>query len=180
VLAIVLVALSVGLDNFGAATAVGVSGVDRDLRLRIAIIFGAFEATMPVLGLFLGEAVAQHLGNKSRVLAGCVLGLVGLYGVFSGLRTEAGSEGGHAPSTGRLVLLGAALSIDNVAVGFALGSFHVNILAAALVIAAVSVALTLIGLEIGDRLGKRLGQRSELVGGVALILVGVAIATGLM
>jgi len=82
------------------------------------------------------------------------------------------------PSTGRIVVLGAALSIDNVAVGFALGAYHVNILAAAPVIALVSVALTLIGLEVGTRLAQTVGARSE-SGGAALILVGVAIATGL-
>jgi putative Mn2+ efflux pump MntP len=51
---------------------------------------------------------------------------------------------------------------------------------AALTIGAISVALSLLGLEIGRHLGKRLGQRSELVGGAVLILVGVAIGTGLL
>jgi putative Mn2+ efflux pump MntP len=76
------------------------------------------------------------------------------------------------------VLLGAALSIDNVAIGFALGTYRVNVLAAALVIGAVSVALTLTGLEVGSRLGERLGERAEYVGGAVLILIGLLIATG--
>jgi putative Mn2+ efflux pump MntP len=37
----------------------------------------------------------------------------------------------------------------------------------------------LLGLEVGSRLGERFGQRSELIGGVVLILVGVAVGTGL-
>ena len=37
-------------------------------------------------------------------------------------------------SRGRLVLTGAALSIDNLVVGFALGTYHVSIAMAALVI----------------------------------------------
>lgn len=43
VLALLLVALSIGLDNLGATTALGVSGVDRRLRLQVALIFGVFE-----------------------------------------------------------------------------------------------------------------------------------------
>lgn len=72
------------------------------------------------------------------------------------------------------------MSIDNLVVGFALGTDRVNLVVAAVTIAAVSVALSLLGLEIGGRLGERLGQRSELVGGVVLVLVGVAVASGLL
>jgi putative Mn2+ efflux pump MntP len=78
------------------------------------------------------------------------------------------------------VLIGAALSIDNIVIGFALGTYHVNIVAAALIIATVSVALSLVGLELGSRLGERLGRRGELVGGAVPILVGVAVGTGLL
>ena len=70
--------------------------------------------------------------------------------------------------------------VEGIVVGFALGTDRVNLVVAAVTIAAVSVALSLLGLEIGGRLGERLGQRSELVGGVVLILVGVAVASGLL
>ena len=66
-----------------------------------------------------------------------------------------------------------------IIVGFALGTYHVNLAIAVAVIAAVSVALSLVGLELGSRLGTRIGQRSDLVGGAVLIFVGVAIGTGL-
>jgi putative Mn2+ efflux pump MntP len=65
-------------------------------------------------------------------------------------------------------------------IGFALGAYHVNILTAAVVIAAVSVALSLLGLEVGGRLKNQLGRKSELVAGSVLILVGVAIGVGLL
>ena len=80
----------------------------------------------------------------------------------------------------RTIVLGAVLSIDNLAVGFALGDRRISIVLAALVIGVVSVALTLLGFELGERLGRRLGERSELVAGALLIGVGVAIATGVL
>jgi manganese efflux pump family protein len=180
VLAILLVAVSVGLDNFGAATAIGVSGVDGRLRWRIAVIFGIFEAAMPVLGLLVGDSVAQGLGSGAKVVAGSVLGVAGVYGIVSALMAKDGGKRKRELSTGRIVVLAAALSVDNLAVGFALGAYHLDILVAALVIASVSVALALLGLEVGTRLGQRLGERSELLGGVALILIGVAVGTGLL
>ena len=66
------------------------------------------------------------------------------------------------------MVTGAALSIDNLAVGFALGTFH------------VSVAMSLTGLELGHRIGARAGDRGELIGGLVLIGVGIAVAAGLV
>jgi len=180
VLALFLVAISVGLDNFGASTAIGMSGVDRSLRLRVTLIFGAFEAAMPVLGLELGHSLARDLGTGAKPIGGALLGLVGTYAILSELLGERDTAAGRERNVKRLVLIGAALSIDNLVIGFALGAYHVNIVVAALTIAAVSVALSLLGLEIGSHLGERLGPRSELVGGAVLILVGVAIGTGLL
>ncbi len=81
VVALLLVAASVGLDNLGAATALGVSGVDRKLRLRVALIFGMFEGAMPIIGLALGHSLSHALGALSLPdrgdLAGSCRGLCG-------------------------------------------------------------------------------------------------------
>jgi putative Mn2+ efflux pump MntP len=78
------------------------------------------------------------------------------------------------------VVTGAALSIDNLAAGFALGTFHVSLALAAVVIGAISVAMSLIGLELGNRIGARTGERGELLSGLVLIGVGVAVASGII
>jgi putative Mn2+ efflux pump MntP len=41
----VLTLLLVGLDNFAVAIDIGLTGVDRRVRLRIAVVFGLFEAS---------------------------------------------------------------------------------------------------------------------------------------
>jgi putative Mn2+ efflux pump MntP len=79
--ALLLVAVSVGLDNFAASTALGVSGVDRKLRLRIALIFGLFEGIMPLLGLAIGQSLAHHLATIGTPVAGGLLGLAGAYAI---------------------------------------------------------------------------------------------------
>jgi putative Mn2+ efflux pump MntP len=40
--------------------------------------------------------------------------------------------------------------------------------------------LSLIGLELGNRIGAKTGERSELLGGLVLIAVGIAGATGIL
>jgi putative Mn2+ efflux pump MntP len=178
---ILLVALSVGLDNLGAATAIGTSGVTARLRLRVAAVFGLFEAAMPVLGILLGHSVAASLGGATKAVAGGVLCAVGAYTIISELASHDDEDRSPAePSMRRLLILGVALSLDNLAIGFALGAYPVNIFLAALVIGVVSVALTLLGLELGQRIGSRLGRWSEVFGGGVLIAVGLAVATGVL
>ena len=182
--ALVLVAVSVGLSNFAAAIGIGVSGIDARTRLRVGVIFGLFETAMPILGLLLGRSLAATLGHAARWISAALLIATGLYTVIHALRGTARPED-QAPAapagqrTGRLLVTGAALSIDNLAVGFALGTFHINLAVAAVVIGAVSVTLSLIGLELGSRIGTRTGERGEFIGGVVLIGVGAVIAAGL-
>jgi putative Mn2+ efflux pump MntP len=180
VIALLLVAISVGLDNFAASTALGVTGVDRKLRLRVAMIFGIFEGVMPVVGLLIGRSLAHGLGGTAKPVAGTLLGLAGAYAIVTELLGERDSVKKQELTVRHLVLIGGALSIDNLVIGFALGAYHVNLVVAAVTIAGVSVALSLLGLEIGGQLGARLGRRSELVGGAVLVLVGVAIGVGLL
>jgi len=49
---------------------------------------------------------------------------------------------------------------------------------AAVIIGAVSVTMSLIGLELGSRIGTKTGERGELAGGLVLIGGGIAVATG--
>jgi len=181
VFALVLAAVSVGLSNFAAAVAIGVSGVDARRRIEVAVVFGVFEIGMPIVGLAVGNRLAHTLGGTARWVGGGLLVAAGLYGLVTGLR-----RAGHEPeaptglSRGRLILTGAALSIDNLVVGFALGAYHVSVVVAALVIGLFSVGLSLVGLELGSRIGARTGDLAEVVGSVVLVAVGAAIAAGLL
>lgn len=178
--ALVLVALSLALSNFAAAIGIGVSGVSGRARLKVGIVFGLFEGGMPLLGLALGHHLAHDLGHDTRWIGGGLLILTGLYGITTGLRHSDQrpmdlTTGRH---TGRLVLTGLALSIDNLAVGFALGTYNVSLPLAAAIIGTTSVALSLLGLELGARIGTRIGERGQALGSLILIGVGIAIASG--
>jgi putative Mn2+ efflux pump MntP len=57
--------------------------------------------------------------------------------------------------TRQLLVTGIALSIDNLTIGFARGTYHVNLALAAITIGTVSVTLPLTGLELGDGSARR-------------------------
>jgi len=44
VLTLILAAIAVGLGNFGASISIGLSGIDPATRVRVAVVFGVFEA----------------------------------------------------------------------------------------------------------------------------------------
>ncbi len=180
-LALLLVALSLGLSNFAASVGIGAAGTGTGTgtRLRVGAVFGFFETVLPVLGLLLGRGLAGTLGAASRWLGGGLLVCAGLYP----LAAAAASGGGERPAAGpprgwRLVVTGAALSLDNLTVGFALGTYHVSLPLAAVLIGAVSVTLSLLGLELGGRLGALAGRRGEVLGGLILAGTGTAILAG--
>jgi len=178
-LGLILAAGAVGLSNFAAAIGIGLSGVDAGVRIRVAIIFGVFEAGMPILGLLIGHRLAASFGSGASYVGGGLLIAAGVYSVVQA-RLARSRQTPAAIGTGRLIVSGAALSIDNLVVGFALGTYRVSIPLAAVVIAAVSVGMSLVGLELGQRLGANIEKWSAEFGGAVLIVVGALIATGVL
>jgi manganese efflux pump family protein len=204
VIALLLAAVAVGLSNLAASIGIGVTGVNARTRLQVGSVFGAFEAGMPIVGLLIGQRFAASLGPAVRWPGAILLILVGASGLVRSLRDrrravadgpdgggpDAGVPDGGGPDAGgpepsgppprfaRLLITGFVLSLDNLVVGFALGTYQIGIVAGAVLIGAVSVAMSLAGLELGGLLGRWVGKRSEQVSGVILILVGAAIAGG--
>ncbi len=177
-LTLLLVAGSLGADNFAAAIAIGLAGVDRQVRLRIAVVFGVFEAGMPLIGLVVGHSLSSTLGSRARLVGGGLLILVGVQMAIHAVRSahDAPPALAGAPMA-KLILLGAGLSIDNLVIGFALGARDTPLILSVAVIGVVSVGLSLLGLELGSRLGAEVGHWSELAGAGVLIAVGVTILT---
>jgi manganese efflux pump family protein len=212
VIALLLAAVAVGLSNLAAAIGIGVTGVNARIRLEVGLVFGVFEAGMPVVGLLIGQRFATDLDEAVRWPGAVLLMLVGALGLVRSIREgrrnaaeaqpdpgAAGPGTAHPPATGlrsilnpsvsgllaspsphlgRLLASGLVLSMDNLVVGFALGTYGVGVATGAILIGSISVAMSLIGLELGGLLGRWAGRRSEQVSGLILILVGAAIAGG--
>ena len=180
-LSLFLVSVSVGLSNFAGAIGIGLSGIDVRTRIRVGLAFGFFEAFMPVVGLIVGHSIAGVFGQYGKYVGGAILILTGLYTILSE-RLAAHEEGPRASivSTRSLMITALALSIDNLAVGFALAVYPVDLWLAAITFGVVSIVMSLVGLELGHMLGKRVEEWSEEIGGGVLILVGIAIAVGVL
>ncbi len=181
IITLILVSLSVGLGNFAVSIAIGLGGVSRSLRLRIALVFGLFETGMPIIGLMVGQSVASKLGGHANIIGGALLGLAGIYFVVSSLcKTDKDKVVQASHGWGKLIISGLSLSIDNLIVGFGLGTRHQSLWLAVIVIGITSVSLALLGLEIGKKLNSKVEEYSEIVSGLILVLVGILLGLNIL
>jgi putative Mn2+ efflux pump MntP len=173
---LVALVLPLGLDTFAVAAAVGATGLAPARRLRIALLFTAFEAGMPLVGLALGAPLGHAIGGSADYVAIGVLILFGSYTLLSGDDDEQESLARFGQLRGLgAVALGLSISLDELAVGFTFGLLRLPIVLVIVLIAAQAFIAAQLGLRLGRRLGEHLRERAEQVAGAALFALGLAL-----
>jgi len=174
-------AAAIGANNLAASLALGALGQARRWP-RVALVFGAMEFAVPLVGIWLGRQAARWLGGVAAWLGpGLLIGL-GVWVATSPLRgrTVAKREARQVTTWGGLIALSFGLAVDNVVVGFSLGLGEVDALLTAGVIAVAAVAFSVAGLHLG-RASRRAWEKAATVGaGVALIAIGAAVTLGVL
>ncbi|MGX8273253.1 manganese efflux pump MntP [Brevundimonas diminuta] len=181
--AIAVLSVSMSADAFAAA--IGRGAQHRPTvpqALRSGLVFGVIEAITPLIGFALGVAAAGFVAAIDHWIAFGLLGAVGAKMIWEALKrdeaeVEAADASGKAASRGLLALVATAVgtSIDAGAVGVGLALLDANIWLIAACIGFTTFALATLGLLVGKAAGTRLGKIVELVGGVALIALGLKI-----
>jgi len=181
--AIAVLSLSMSADAFAAA--IGRGAQHRPTlpqALRAGLVFGVIEAVTPLIGFALGVAAAGFVAAIDHWIAFGLLGAVGGKMIWEALKPDEEAEEdetatGRAASRGLLALIATAVgtSIDAGAVGVGLALLGANIWLIAACIGFTTFTLATLGLLIGKAAGTRLGKIVELVGGVALIALGLKI-----
>ncbi len=170
VLKLLFFVLPLGLDTFAVAAALGMRGLPARQRLRVSVLMSAFEMTMPVIGLLLGNALGQLVGNAADYVAIGVLALLGAWMLLH----EDDDEGERAAQLAHghglaMVMLGISISLDELAIGFTIGLLHLTLWLAVLLIGAQAFTFAQLGLRLGARLNATLRERAEQLAGLALL-----------
>ena len=192
---IILLAVALAMDCFTVSIVSGVIMIQGDgsfvtpadvtkepspCIIRMAFLFGFFQAMMPLLG-WLGISHFQaYMEAYDHWIAFGLLGFIGGKMVWESFGDE---EDQHFnPSKLRTqFLLAIATSIDALAIGisFACTGFTElsQLTMPLLIIGIVSFLFSIFGYHLGRRFGKAITRRikPELLGGVILILIGVKI-----
>ncbi|ANP28654.1 manganese efflux pump MntP family protein [Dermabacter vaginalis] len=179
IFAILLVGIGLAADAFAAALTQGVQMRQLSYRaaVLIAVVFGAFQGFMPVLGWALASQFSQILAPVDHWIAFALLALIGGLMIREAFAPEDVRE--QREDAGfdlkKILVLGIGTSIDAAAIGVPFAVLAVNIVQAALVIAAVTFVLSFLAVIIGHRVGARFRKPAEIGGGVVLIALGLKI-----
>ncbi len=178
-LSLFVLGIIIGSNNLAAALALGAVGAG-ERQYRIALIFGLFEFSIPLVGIWLGSSAAASIETHVSWLGPVLLIGLGAWTVRAGIRYTPDDERMILSLTTwrGLVLLAAGLSADNLIVGFSLGLARANPLVVAGTIALFSVTFTLIGIRLGDTARRHWEQPVQIAAGILLIVLGCINAVG--
>lgn len=156
------------------AAALGVAGLAGRDRIRVTVVFTAFETLMPVIGIVAGRAAGQFLGDWAEYGGIAFLVVAGLLLLWPAKDEDAETRRLNLLTHARgwaVLGLGMSISIDELTIGLSAGLIGLSILTTVAWIAVQAVAATQLGLRLGSRLGEAARQRAEWTAGAMLIVV---------
>lgn len=175
-LSIVVIAVGLALDALAVSIAGGVRVGHARWRdaLKVGLFFGGFQAGMPLLGYLAGNTFKDAVASVDGLIAFVLLALIGLNMIRVALTGDDDDDNARdILPTHTLLLLAVATSIDALVGGVSLSLVALPLLVSVVVIGVVTFAISVAGYVFGTRLGTWFGSRVEILGGLALIGIGV-------
>jgi putative Mn2+ efflux pump MntP len=176
-LTIIFIAIGLAMDAFAVSVASGLAVTKLRVRyaFKIALFFGLFQALMPVLGWFLGLGFRHLIEDYDHWLAFGLLTAIGGKMIYESFRLEDAENPRDPMGIQVLLVLSVATSIDALAVGLTLTFIKVPIITPAIIIGAVTFALSYAGVFLGKKFGHFFEKKIEALGGLILIGIGLKI-----
>ncbi|HJG37552.1 manganese efflux pump MntP family protein [Enorma phocaeensis] len=144
-------------------------------KLAMPMAFAVFQMAMPILGFFGGTLITPLIEAYAGIVSLAILAFVGGKMIVEAIREMREPE--ECPTQGltygTIMLEAVATSIDAFVVGVSLAAAGANIVLYGAAIGVTTFACCCVVLLIGRRLGAHFGPRSEVAGGIVLILIGL-------
>ena len=174
-LEITLISLGLAMDAFAVSVCKGLAMKENNIKkaLIIGAYFGIFQAIMPVIGYFLGASFASLISKLDHWVAFILLVSIGLNMIKEVFSKD--DEYSENTNFKEMVILAIATSIDALVCGITFASLKTNIALASISIGVITFILSVIGVVIGKKFGIKLKNKSQILGGVILILLGIKI-----
>jgi putative Mn2+ efflux pump MntP len=173
---LLILGFALSLDNFRTAIALGALRLRWGRAVQVALVFGFWDGLAPLVGVLLGRYWSDTIGSTAEYVGAIALGAYGLYLVVHAWRTAAPEELDQ-----RWALLGLPLplSADNVVAGTSLGLLGFSPWLAAPVFGAITALMAFVGLQLGRAAAHVIRIRSDLLTGIALVVMATVLGLGL-
>ncbi len=184
-LAVLLLGIGLSLDTFAVSLTLGLAAGRTTYRqkARFLTVIGLFHFAMILAGWFMGETVSRLIAAYDHWIAFGLLAFIGGKMIRDGWRPEENSlSQGDLLSLRNTLLLGVALSLDALIVGFSFGLVKValfdgsqagNVSLAAAIVGLSAFAISAAGIVLGRKASSKLGGKAEIFGGIILIAIGI-------
>jgi len=174
---ILLIAIGLAIDAFSVSIVLG--GVNNKKVLNRGIIsstmFGLFQSAMSVIGWIIGETFKSFISGIDHWIAFILLFAIGVKMIYGNLYDKKDLLIQENISFKFIISLAFATSIDALIIGIGLAFIGVPILLTIIVIGIITFLLSMIGIYLGIKSKGFLHNRTGIVGGFILIVIGIKI-----
>jgi putative Mn2+ efflux pump MntP len=169
-----LLGFVLSLDSFRVSLGLGALQLRPVRQVQLVIAFGLCDGLAPLVGLLIGKSLVSYVGWWTEYFGPLALCAYGIYVIYVAKRCS-GKEG-KEPDRGIVLGLPLSLSLDNLIAGASLGMVGFPLLLSVAVIGSMSALMSLAGLRLGGLAVNFRRINTELLGGVALVLIAVVLA----
>lgn len=176
-----MLGIGLAMDAFSVSMANGLSepAMKKSKMYGMAGVFAIFQGVMPFLGWLCVHTIVQYFTAFERCIPWIALILLAYIGgkmIFEGRHEDRDTQQAKTVGVTEIIIQGIATSIDALSVGFTIAEYNWGMmLLAVFVIAAVTFLICAIGVLIGRKFGNRMAGKSQIFGGLILILIGIEI-----
>lgn len=175
------ISLSIGLAMDACVISMGNGlsnkNISKQKVLLMALIFAVFQAIMPIIGFFIGYLILGVIKDYIPYIALFLLTIIGYKMIIEGIRkNEKETEKTKELTFFGLIIQAIATSIDALSIGITFAEYSlVMMILSTIFISIITFFMCLLGFFIGKKFGNVLGNKSEILGGVILIIIGLEI-----
>lgn len=168
-----LLAAALGTDAFSLSLGLGLAGIRRHQAVLLTIVIVALHVTLPVAGFLLGGLFGRIAGQWAGYVGAGILFFLGVKMIRDSFRDEPAVQLSVLAGFIGIFVLGLGVSMDALSVGFTLGVTGAQLFLVAAVIGVAAGLMTVGAFTLAKRVRGWVGRRAHLVGGLALIGVGI-------
>ncbi len=177
---ILLICLSLSLDNFAVTASAGCDSRDVPVTrvFKVCLTFVGAGIICLLFGFFGGKELGKIIGNYDHWAAFFILAYIGTKMILNFFKKDEGARHCALNSFKTLMIMALATNIDVLAIGISLALYKVNIWLVLITLCICITTATSFGVYLGTKLGTKLGKKAELCGGIVLLLVSIKILIG--
>lgn len=176
VFTVLLLGVALSMDAFAVSVCKGLAADSPGPKewVTVGLWFGGFQALMPIIGYYLGGAVAGAVSDYAFIIAAGIIAVIGLNMLREAFSGGAEEDDGSLKAV-VMLLLAVATSIDALAAGFSMGLEGADIFVSAAIIGIVTFSLSAFGMAAAGRVRSISTRNAYVIGGIVLILIAVKI-----